>query len=75
MGTKQKAKRESRKLPPWASTPEVADFLRMTGWFPSPEGWRHKNLRYAWPATDARDLQAEAESGRQDLVHRILRGE
>lgn len=73
--SKAKAKKERKKIPPWAAPTEVADFLRMTGWFPAPDGWRHKSLRFPWPAADANQLQKEAEAGKQDLVYRMLRGE
>lgn len=40
-----------------------ADYLRQRGWWPSPEGWRHRALLFPWPLQDAKRVTEEAETG------------
>jgi len=50
-------------------------FLRMNGWRPTDDGWKHPKLAHPWPIMQAVQLQKEADEGAQDPAHRILRGE
>lgn len=49
--------------------------LLKAGWWLSDDGWRHKNLVWPWSTTAAAQLQREADEGRADFIHRMLRGE
>ena len=55
-----------------------AAILHNAGWWRSDDGWRHRNLNggvFPWPDTMAMQLQDEAWDGRQEIVHRMLRGD
>lgn len=75
MARAEAKKGPKRRLPPDAATEETRAFLKSAGWHPAPDGWRNRKLSFPWPAADAAELQREADNGRQDQIHRILRGE
>jgi len=54
---------------------QVESYLREKGWWLSDDGWRHGALKFPWPLGGAGRLQAEADEGGQDPIHRSLRGE
>jgi hypothetical protein len=53
----------------------AGEYLLEKGWYCSDSGWRHPRLVWPWSTTAAMQLQKESEEGRQEMIHRMLRGE
>ena len=60
---------------PKSDSPTAKAYLLNRGWWIADDGWRHPNLAKPWPIADAFQLQREADDGRQELVHRLVRGQ
>jgi len=56
----------------------TARWLVRSGWYESPEGWRHPNLNggmFPWTMRTAQRLLSETLAGANEPVHLMLAGE
>lgn len=54
---------------------EMLAKLRENGWRRTKDGWRHPRLEFSWPVWFAVRLQNEADRGKRELIHKLLREE
>jgi hypothetical protein len=57
------------------TTREKVAALIKGGWLRTKAGWEHPEFDYPWEREDAYKLQAEANAGGVEPLHRALRGE